>query len=74
MREDIFRRAGNYYLRLSDLKILPESIMLVSRAEGSKGTGDYNAAETFEVMHYLHNEICEIRNRGGYHTVYVYED
>jgi hypothetical protein len=48
--------------------------MLVSREEGEKGTGDYNAYETFRVTDYLDHEICEIRNRGGYHTVYVYED
>lgn len=66
--------AGFYTLYLKDLKFLPNSIMLVNRHEGSKGTGSYNAVETFRVSDYLNNEICEIRNRGRYHTVYVYEN
>jgi len=66
--------AGFYTLYLKDLKFLPDSIMLVDRDEGSKGTGEYNAIETFKVNDYLDNEICEIRNRGNYHTVYVYDD
>ena len=63
-----------YRLYLKDLGKLPESIMLVDRLEDSKHDGNYSAYETFNVTDYLDNEICEIRNRGGYHTVYVYDN
>jgi len=60
------------HLSLNDLKVMPESIMLVDREEAGDGSGNYNAVETFNVEVYRYCEICEIRNRGGYHTVYVY--
>lgn len=62
-----------FHLKLKDLGKLPESIMLVGK-EVRGGTGNYNATETFRVTDFLDNEIAEIRNRGGYHTVYVYAE
>ena len=66
-------RESLFHLKLKDLTKLPESIMLVGN-EAHNGTGNYTAVETFDVTRFLDNEIAEIRNRGDYHTVYVYAD
>ena len=37
------------------------------------GQSNYDAYESYDVEDYLDNEICEIRNRNSFHTVYVYD-